>query len=299
MKGLTLLAFVVIGLFIVLLGFSLMEDKNEEQKNVLVKPLELKKLDHEYSLQRQENRLEHEKSLTKQELEYNAYLRGQEFSQTETLEKQKLDFQAFTQLQALNQQNIENQQNLKHEVEKQRQVLMHQTLSEREQLENKSSMQQQDFNHKENILFGKTKAEQQKLYTWAAAGVLILSIISAIIFLLFRRYKDVQVKLSLLSYEHISELEDKKSYHEVRMKILDSINNFSEEEKKEIIFQLIPEAEKEKQLAKELSYEETPKPKAMPPAPLESDRDNHTFAVDDNKIDLGTQTHSKKTKPNT
>ena len=298
MKGLTLLAFVVIGLFIVLLGFSLMEDKNEEQKNVLVKPLELKKLDHEYSLQRQENRLEHEKSLTKQELEYNAYLRGQEFSQTETLEKQKLDFQAFTQLQALNQKNIENQQNLKHEVEKQRQILMHQTLSEREQLENKSSMQQQDFNHQENILVGKTKAEQQKLYTWAAAGVLILSIISAIIFLLFRRYKDVQVKLSLLSYEHISELEDKKSYHEVRMKILDSINNFSEEEKKEIIFQLIPEAEKEKQLTKELSYEEKPEIKDMPSAPLESNHDKHPLSMDDDKIDLGTQTHSKKTKPN-
>lgn len=296
MKGLTLLAFVVIGLFIVLLGFSLMEDKNEEQKNVLVKPLELKKLDHEYSLQRQENRLEHEKSLTKQELEYKAYLRGQEFSQTETLEKQKLDFQAFTQLQALNQKNIENQQNLKHEVEKQRQVLMHQTLSEREQLENKSSMQQQGFNHKENILVEKTQAEQKKLYTWAAAGVLILSIIAAIIFLLFRRYKDVQVKLSLLSYEHISELEDKKSYHEVRMKILDSINNFSEEEKKEIIFQLIPEAEKEKQLAKELSYEEKPEIQEMPSAPLESDHGKHSLSMDDDKIDLGTQTHSKKTQ---
>lgn len=239
MKPIGVLAILIVGLFAVFLGYSLVkEDKPKTAEEVKLQ-LQMDDNKQAHQVQLQELGLHRDLELNHQQLDYQAYLQQQTLNHDAQLQQLQMQQSIATeQWKSANQAQLE-QQKYRAEADMKQLELGTQTILNKQKLTADNERQGLALQHDENMQRQASQSTERHIYVLLGAGVAIIVVVSGAFAALFRTWRRSHVELVRLNQSHNCQLEDRKALHEMRMKVLDVIVKFPQEERSEIIMKVI------------------------------------------------------------
>jgi len=239
MKSIVTLAALIIGLFAVFLGFTLLKpsppktqeevnfqlqlDSNKQQHEIALRDSEL---DHQLSVNQQ--KFDHEAQLKKQQAENDAILQQYQMQHNLGIEQSKLAHEAV----------IEQQKNRK-EVEIRQLDLNSKVAMQREELASSNQQKMMELEHEVALKRQQEAVAQQRIYLLFAGGIVLIIVFAGVILVLVRNFKEAQIQLRNLEQSREFQLEEGRNMHEMRMKALDIMASFPAEERKDVILEVM------------------------------------------------------------
>ncbi|MGV6809636.1 MAG: hypothetical protein ACWA5U_07145 [bacterium] len=269
MKAIVTLIVLILGSLVVFAGFMLLKpetpktqeevdlqlqlDNNKQQHELAVRNSDL---DHQLSLNQQ--KFDHENALKQQQLETEAALQQYQMQHNLGVEQAKLAHEA-----------IIAQQNMRKDVEIRQLDLQNQVEMQREQLTAENKQKMMELDHEVALKRQQEEGAQQRIYLLFAGGVVLIIVIAGVILVLVRNYKEAQVRLRGLEQNREFQLEEGRNLHQMRMKALDIMASFPQDERKEIILEVMhlnTQEQQPKMLNKEghIAYDEVALPASQP-----------------------------------
>lgn len=239
MKPIAVLIIFIIGLFSIFLGYALIKDNKPRTADEVRMQLQLDDDKQQHEVQIKELDLNRDLALNQQQLNYQTYLQQQTLNHDVQLEQLRIQRQLATEQWELNQKTQAEQQKQQAEIAiKQLESTTKHTLNQQKLTADNAQLGMK-LTHDATMQQQKAASIESRIYLVSGAGVAIILVLSgsgAVLFLIWRRSR---VEIMHLKQCHQYNLEERHLTHEVRMKVLDVITQFSSEERVEIIGKIV------------------------------------------------------------
>jgi len=273
MKAIVTLAALIIGSFVIFAGFMLLKPdtpKTQEEVNLQLQ-LDNNKQQHELAVRNSD--LDHQLSVNQQKFDHENALKQQQLQTEAALQQYQMQHNLGVEQAKLAHEAILAQQTMRKDVEIRQLDLKNQVEMQREQLTAENKQKMLELDHEVALKRQQEEGAQQRIYLLFAGGLVLIIVIAGVILVLVRNYKEAQVRLRNLEQTREFQLEEGRNIHQMRMKALDIMASFPQDERKEIILEVMNLNTPEKQpkmLNTDSGYDEHEL--ALP----ESPQNNHT-----------------------
>lgn len=239
MKPVAVLIILIIGLFSIFLGYALIKSDRPRTAEEVRMQLQLDDDKQEHEVKIKELDLNRDLALNQQQLNYQAYLQQQTLNRDVQLEQLRIQRQLATEQWELDQKAQAAQRQQQAEIAlKQIESTTKYTLNQ-QKLSADNTQLGMKLTHDAAMQQQKAASIENRIYLASGAGIAIILVLSgsgAALFFISRRSK---VELMRLQQAHQYRMEERHLTHEVRMKVLDVITQFSSEERAEIVGKLV------------------------------------------------------------
>lgn len=254
MRVLGVLAGTIIAIFIISMSFMMMSSNpttpesygNAEEKplngeqsvntpNIAENQVKLEYLKEQLKQQSYETAFEYQQRIEQTRLEYHNLLKQQEMLHESGMVQSQQSHEKILKQQELQKEYLRHQQNLdSFDKEKTHEVAMADRLIAFET--RKQLLQQQ---HEAALVVQNDNAFKQSLMTYSMVISFTVLLLSVSYYLVSARTANKERELVRLEQEHVYALKQQESMQETRIKVLESISDLPEQDKKEIIVGLV------------------------------------------------------------
>jgi hypothetical protein len=279
MKAIVTLAALIIGSFVVFAGFMLLKPDTPKTQEEVDLQLQLDNNKQQHELAVRNSDLDHQLSLNQQKFDHENVLKQQQLQTEAALQQYQMQHNLGVEQAKLAHEAILAQQNMRKDVEIRQLDLKNQVEMQREQLTAENKQKMMELDHEVALKRQQEEGAQQRIYLLFAGGLVLVIVIAGVILVLVRNYKEAQVRLRSLEQTREFQLEEGRNIHQMRMKALDIMASFPQDERKEIILEVMNLNTPEKQpkmLNTDSSYDELALPASQPDNHQSNAQDTHS-----------------------
>lgn len=259
MKAIVTLAALIIGSFVIFAGFMLLKPDTPKTQEEVNLQLQLDNNKHQHELAVRNSDLDHQLSVNQQKFDHENALKQQQLQTEAALQQYQMQHNLGVEQAKLAHEAILAQQTMRKDVEIRQLDLKNQVEMQREQLNAENKQKMLELDHEVALKRQQEEGAQQRIYLLFAGGLVLIIVIAGVILVLVRNYKEAQVRLRNLEQTREFQLEEGRNIHQMRMKALDIMASFPQDERKEIILEVMNLNTPEKQpkmLNTDSSYDE-------------------------------------------